>query len=321
MASDAGLGCAYLIVGPDELKRDEALARLRRRVDGPLAAFNLEEVQASPELQPADVRASLDTLPVGADRRVVIVHGAEKLPKPVSEAIVSYLDDPNPSCTLALVAERLAKSTRLYKAVDATGPRSVIACAAASARDMPGRVVEMARQHGVRIDPVAAKELVARVGDSTLMLDRQLCDLAALLGGSGSIDVAFVEANVARLVEVKPWEFLDRLSSRDVHRSLALLRLLTGSPLGLLSLVVSRLRDLVCAQSLAARGQASALAATLKKKDWQVKSYVGWARGFREGELARLLADCAATERALKSGADPDSAMTALVVRVCTPER
>ena len=137
MADKPALLAAYLIVGPDELKRKQALARLKARVDGPFSAFNLEELVASGDLEPVGVLASLNTLPMGGDRRVVVIENAEKLPKPVSEAIVGYLENPNPSCTLALVAATLAKTTRLYKAVAKVGPRTVIDCAARKGRDLP----------------------------------------------------------------------------------------------------------------------------------------------------------------------------------------
>ena len=317
MAERPALLPAYLIVGPDELKRRQAVARLRARVDGPLGAFNLEELTASGDMDPAGLLASLNTLPVGGDRRVVIVEGAEKLPKPVSEAVISYLTDPNESCTLALVAASLAKTTRLYKAVARVGGKAVIECAAKKGRDLPPYVQKLARAHGVAMDADAAAKLVARVGDATTMLDNQVATLAELLSGQGTITRALVEEHVARVAEVKPWEFLDRLSARDARRSLALWRLLDGSALGLLSLVTGRLRELVCARSLDARGQGRALAGELKKQDWQVRNHVRWARGFRDGELEGLLADCAAAERALKSGADERDVMARLIVAVC----
>ncbi|MDO4429548.1 MAG: DNA polymerase III subunit delta [Atopobiaceae bacterium] len=251
MAEKGALLPAYLIVGPDELKRKQAVARLRARVDGPLAAFNLEELVASGDMDPVEVLASLNTLPMGGDRRVVVIESAEKLPKAVSEAIVDYLSSPNESCTLALVAGTLAKSTRLYKAVAGVGSRSVVDCSAKKGRDLPPYVQKLAQAHGVSITADAARELVARVGESTTMLDTQLGSLAALLGGSGTISAEFVEASVARVAEVKPWEFLDVLSARDVRRALSLHRLLDGSALGLLSLVTGRLRAL----ALRARGR------------------------------------------------------------------
>ena len=317
MAEKPALLPAYLIVGPDELKRKQAVARLRARVDGPFAMFNLEEIVASGDLEPVELLSSLNTLPMGGDRRVVVVEAADKLPKAVSEAVIDYLGSPNESCTLALVAASLAKSTRLYKAVAKVGPRSVIECAAKKGRDLPPYVQKLAASHGVSIGADAARELVARVGESTTMLDTQLATLAALLGGSGTITQEFVEANVARVAEVKPWEFLDRLSSRDAHRSLALYRLLDGSALGLLSLVTGRLRELICARSLASRGTPAALAGELGKQEWQVRNHARWARAFSDGELERLLAECARVERSLKSGADEETEMVRLIAHVC----
>ena len=317
MAEKGELLPAYLIDGPDERKRSQALARLRARVDGPFAMFNVEELVASPDLEPVELLSSLNTLPMGGGRRVVIVEAADKLPKAVSEAVVDYLGSPNESCTLALVAATLARSTRLYKAVAKVGERSVIECAAKKGRDLPPYVQKLAAAHGVSIGFDAARELVARVGESTTMLDTQIATLAALLGGSGAITTEFVEANVARISEVKPWEFLDRLSARDAHRALALHRLLDGSALGLLSLVTGRLRELLCARSLAARGAASQLASELGKQDWQVKNHVRWARAFAGGELEGLLDACARAERALKSGADEQAEMVRLIVRIC----
>ncbi len=317
MADGPELLPAYLIVGPDELRRSQVVARLRARVDGPLAAFNLEEIAATTDLEPEAVLASLNTLPMGSGRRVVVIDGAEKLPKPVSEAIVGYLADPNPSCTLALVAATLAKNTRLYKAVAKVGPKSVVSCEQKKGRDLPPYVQRLAASHGVSVDADAARELVARVGESTTMLNNQVATLAELLGGSGTITLPFVERHVARVAEVKPWEFLDRLSGRDAHRALVLYHLLDGSALGLLSLIVGRLRELVCARSLAARGQARALASELKKQDWQVRNHARWARTFADGELEHLLGACARTERALKSGADPDTEMVRLISLIC----
>lgn len=317
MAGKPALLPAYLIVGPDELKRKQAVTRLKARVDGPFSAFNLEELVASGDVEPVGVLASLNTLPMGGDRRVVVIENAEKLPKAVSEAIVEYLGNPNESCTLALVASTLAKSTRLYKAVAKVGPKSVIECAAKKGRDLPPYVQKLARAHGVSIASDAATELVARVGESTTMLDTQIATLAALLGGAGTITLPFVEKNVARVAEVKPWEFLDRLSGRDAHRALALYRLLDGSSLGLLSLIVGRLRELVCARSLEARGQSHALAPELKKQDWQVRNHVRWARAFGEGELEALLGLCSKAERALKSGEDEETVMVRLIANIC----
>lgn len=318
MPATTQLLSAYLAVGPDELKRKEAVGRLKAKVAGPFEAFNLEDIEAAPDLEPVQVTQSLNTLPMGADFRVVVIENAEKLPKPVSEAIVSYLADPNPGCVLCLTATTLAKTTRLYKAVAKVGPKAIIDCAAKKGRDLPPYVQKLARAHNLTIASDAATELVARVGESSTMLDTQLASLAALLGGGGNVTLDLVEKNVARIVEVKPWEFLDRLSQRDLVRSLQLLRLLEGnSAIGLVSLITGRVRELICARSLAKRGDSGLLAKELKKADWQVRNLGRWAGNFRDGELERLLALCAESDAALKSGADESMVLTRLACGMC----
>ena len=60
-----------------------------------------------------------------------------------------------------------------------------------------------------------------------------------------------------------------------------------------------------------------AVAAELKKQDWQVRNYVRWARAFADGELEALLGECARVERALKGGADERTEMVRLIARAC----
>lgn len=318
MPANSPLLCAYLAVGPDELKRKETVARLKARVTGPFEAFNLEEIEAAPDLEALQLTTSLNTLPMGADTRIVVLHDADRLPKPVSEALVAYLANPNPACTLCLTATTLAKSTRLYKAVAKVGPKAIIDCSAKKGRDLVPYIQKLARAHNLTISSDAASELTARVGESSTMLDTQLASLSALLGGGGNVERGFVEKNVARIAEVKPWEFLDRLCQRDLVRSLRLLRLLEGnSAIGLVSLVTGRVRELICAQSLCARGESGRISSELKKQDWQTRNYARWSGNFRAGELEHLLAACAEADSALKSGADESATLTGLVTKMC----
>ncbi len=320
MAQDVrgGLLPAYLIVGSDELKAKESVSRLKRRLEPGFEAFNLDERPASSDLEAQDLLSSLNTLPFGSGFRLVLVTGADHLPKPVSEALVAYLTDPNPGCLLCLVAEKLAKTTRLYKAVAALGKSSVIDCSPAKRWDLPKRVVRMAQTRGMRIDGAAADELVARVGESTTMLDRQIGTLSELCRGAGIITRADVERYVTRIAEVKPWDFLDAVCARDARRALELYNLMQNpSEVALVSMLVGRLRELVCTQSLVARRQAGDVASTLGKQAWQIKNHRRWAAGFGRGELAGALDACARCDYALKTGSDARTEFTRLVLKVC----
>ena len=315
----SGLLPAYLIVGADDLKRRQATTRLKGRLDQSFSAFNLDEHVAASDLEAQDIISSLNTLPLGDAFRLVMIERADKLPKPVSEAIIVYLKDPNPACVLCLVAESLPKNTRIYKAVAKVGNKAIVDCTPKKRWELPPLVVRMARAYGVTMDQNAATELVSRVGESTTMLDTQLKVLSEYCRDAGVITVADVERHVVRTAEVKPWDFLDAVSQRDAAKALTLYRLMQNpSQVALCSLLTGRLRELICAKALDARGQGSALASELGKQAWQVKNHLGWSRRFAAGALERGLIACAQCERARKSGSDPDVTFAELVVTVCS---
>ncbi len=333
---------AYLAVGSNAVKAGRVVERLRARLDEGLAAFNLDEREASSPIEPADLLASLNTLPVGSGQRLVIIHGADRLAKPCSEAVVGYLQDPNPDCVLCLVAESLARTTRLYKAVSAVGRDAVIDCGGKKAWQLPSDVRRLAQRHGMAMDEDSARELVDRVGESMSLIDGQLKTLSELCRASGAITRADVIEHVARTAEVKPWDFLDAVCDRDAARALSLYALMpANSEVRLLSLLVARLRELVCTRSLVSRGTIGSLGEELlaydsisassaaghrggkrpakprARQDWQLKNHQRWARFFRDGELERSLVLCSKADAALKGGEDPRSCLSSLVLDVC----
>lgn len=311
---------AYLIVGADELKRDAAVRRLRSRVPADMADFNLDELDGASLEEPGQLISSAQTMPFCADFRLVIVNGAGELAKPVSEAVVSYLADPNPQCVLCLVAEKLAKNTRLYKAVAKVGPHSVIDCAPLKRWELPPYVVRLAQKRGLSMDNAAAQELVERVGESTVALDNQIATLAQLVGDAGRITLADVETNVAQIAEVSPWAFADAVCERNAPRAMEMLNLMKAPSLVFLhSVLVGRLRELICAKSLDARGAASGLARELGRQSWQVKNHVRWSRAFGEEELVELLGQAAVCERALKGSQDSEAAFARFVLAMASP--
>lgn len=315
-----GLLTAYLIVGSDELKREAAVSRLKRRIDPSLRDFNLDEMVGTSIADPQALIGSLNMLPFGTGFRLVIVDQAGKLSREVSEPIVSYLADPNPSTVLCLVAESLPKTTRLYKAVARLGKTAVVDCSPKKRWELPSQVVRMASAYGVPIDQDGAKELVERAGESPKLLDAQLRVLSELCRDRGRITRADVQTHVARTAEVKPWDLLDALSARDAPRAFELYRLMVGqgsSPVMICALVAGRLRELVCAHSLNRRGRSADIPKELGRPPFQVKNHAAWARRFGDGELERAMVSCARCDRALKSGGDAETEMISLMLGIC----
>jgi DNA polymerase-3 subunit delta len=176
----------------------------------------------------------------------------------------------------------------------------------------------MGKVHGIILDDAAAQELIARVGESTVMLDAQVKSLAEFCRADAHVSRSDVCAHIVRTAEVKPWDFLDAICARDTARALSLYHLMIKpSQIALTSLITGRVRELICARALIGRGCPQTLAQTLGKKDWQVKNHLGWAQHFSDADLERSLALAARCERDLKAGRDSEITFTRFVLAVC----
>ena len=315
--ADVQLLPAYLIVGADEYKRENAVKRMKARLEASgMADFNYDERDLSHDPDMDDIIASLYTYPLGADFRLVILRNCGRLPKAVSEPLVAYLENPAPTTVCLLVAESLAKNTRLYKAVAAIGPKAVVDCTPKKSWELPDYVMKMARGHGIELTRPAAEELVARTGEDTRALDNELKRLAAQTEG-GTIEREDVERIVARTAEAKPWGFLDAVCERDMVRALEQLSLQPkGSEVRLWTLLIGRIRELIYTKALDARGEGGDLAQTLGLQAWQVKKHHAWARNYTMDELVDALSGAAEVEGDLKGSRDSELAFRMWVIGI-----
>ncbi len=299
----------YLAVGEDELKRRTVLDRLRKRLAtvGDLE-FNHDEFDGE-RAQGEDIVQACNTLPFASEVRLVEVTKVDKLSKAASEALVAYLNHPNQSTVLALSGAKLAKNTRLYKAVQSIGKQAVIDCAPMKRYELVRALRSMAIGHGFTLTASAAELLVDLVGEDTIAIDSELRKLALAHLGNDPVTDQEVRRLVTRTAEVKPWHLVDAFSARDARECLRLLPLVeSSSPYALIGMCTVRLRELACAKSLDARGEGGRLAEVLKVPAWRVKNHSRWAAGFTEEELKRAFSTARDCERDMKSGTDPDAA-------------
>lgn len=314
--------CAYLIVGEDELKRETVLKRLRQLLEkmGDLS-FN-SDVFNGEVAEGQEIVSACQTLPFASDVRLVQVNNVEKLKKADQEELISYLSDPNSSTVLALVAQKLAKNTRLYKAVQKIGKTAIIDCAPFARKDLGNAIRSMAVSHGVTFTPGASAALIDLVGTNTVALDSEIKKIALAHRGADPVTDGEVMSSVSRTAEIKPWEFVDAFSSRNAKRCVYLLhRMNKTSPYALLAMCVTRIRELITAKALTGRGEGTALAKVLKVPDWKVKNHRQWSKNFSNSELVVALRHARDTEKAMKSGADPEDAFLQWVLITLKKER
>ena len=299
----------YLVVGEDELKRRTVLERLRARIgEFGNIEFNHDTFNGERATGEAIVQ-SCNTLPFASELRLVEVIQVDKLAKADSEALIEYLSSPCDTTVLALTCAKLAKNTRLYKSITAIDKKAVIDCAPMKRFELVRALRAMATGHGFTLTSAAAEKLLELVGEDTVALDSELSKLALAHEGNDPMTDREVAALVTRTAEAKPWELVDAFAARDARACAQILPLIpSSSPYALIGMCTVRLRELACAKSLEARGEASRLAEELKVPSWRVKNHRAWASRFTEGELKRAFSTARDCERAMKSGADPDTA-------------
>jgi len=172
----------YYLHGDEDVLKDEAIRALLERAVEPAARdFNVDQRSAA-DLDAASYHALVNTPPMLAARRVVVIRGLEQLRKTakVRQELLRYLDSPNPTTLLVLVqgageppdAELAHAATAV--AVDPLPPARV-------ERWMAHR----ARQLGLTLAPGAGDLLLGAVGNDLAALAQEIEKLAALAAGRG----------------------------------------------------------------------------------------------------------------------------------------
>jgi DNA polymerase III subunit delta len=319
VASVADLKFVYLIHGPEPVLLDRALARLRARfadfgdLDFSSDTFDADNADVD------DIIAACNTFPFDSERRLVVVRNVEKFPASVMDRLAAYAADPAPFTTLVLVAAKVNKGSKLYKAVEKSGQ---VAEYKAEKRDYPAYVTEMFASKGRRVDRDGIELLLEAVGNDLRRLEIEVSKAVSFAGDQETLTRADIAEVLSTSAPTSLYEFLDALASRDATEALALERDLIDegeSVYALHAMAVRRMRELVAAQTLAQRGSgsAAALAATLGRQEWQIRRIPQYATRFGAGEPADLLRKAAATEADMKTSRDPRLAFERWILAVC----
>lgn len=310
----------YLFNGEDILKQETLLRRLTKRIEesGDIS-FNSVTFQAAAVKTPDELLDACYTLPFNSPVRMVTVKDVDKLAKPVLDELVDYVQDPCDSTILVLIAQKLAANTRLFKALKQSDPKAIVDCSPKKRSELPTLVRSMAISHGVTISTDAAAQLIDRLGTSTVSLNNELQKLATYVQAAGRDTVSRqdIAAVVARVAEVKPWDLADALTSREAIQSLTLVsRMPDQTPMSLLGICVTRLRDILSIKALKRRGVTD-IAGYLGQPEWRLRNQIKASSSFSRPELVGFLAAAAELEKQMKSGGDADMLFEKWLISVC----
>lgn len=205
----------YLLHGDEDVLKDEAIRALLDAAVGSNRDFNLD-VRYATDLTPESFHALVNTPPMLAERRAVVIRGVEQVGKrktKLRDEVLRYLADPNPSTVLVLVVAAGEESdTDLVR-----GSTAVLLEPLEAAR-MPRWVQHHASTLGVTVAPEAVELLLKAVGNDLGTLARELEKLAAAASGAGRPVTA---DDVTSLVGVRRGETIQDLVDAALERRAA----------------------------------------------------------------------------------------------------
>ena len=312
----------YLIYGPEELLLDQAVERLKRRLSAFADLdFNLDVFDGD-TVQPADIVAAANTLPFMSERRLVILRRADRLTADSLGVLADYAADPNPETTLVLVASKMAKNLRIYKAIDALG--GVAEYKAPANRDYPRTVVDMFADRGKKVGLDAAEVLVRAVGYDLRRLSVEIEKVISFTGDEITLSRDEIEQVMSTTAPTSVFDFLDAFGSRDCRTAMRLLTALLDegeSVHGVHALSIRHVRNLLSARALLERDEEGSPTALISRevgvREWQARNLATQARRFDVPELVAALTSAAKSEAKMKTSRDPRLAFETWMLEVC----
>jgi DNA polymerase-3 subunit delta len=217
----------YCLHGENEFRKDEALRQIINSASDPATRdFNVDVLRAG-ETDAETLEAALGTLPMLAERRVVVLRDPSALKKQARTTLDRYLGNPSPDTVLVLVVpadEAVPKGVEEHARVVELQPIT-------DERLIKWIIRHARTAHDVEIQHDAADLLQRAVGPDLLELTGELDKLASY-ATSGVIDTAAVSAVVGARPGETMGDLLDAVAARDVKRALALVAPVLRQPKG-----------------------------------------------------------------------------------------
>jgi DNA polymerase III subunit delta len=313
------LGPLYLLYGDEPYLVERAVKKLLdRAVDPGFRDFNLNVFYGN-ECKGEEVFGAAQTLPMFAERRVVLVKKGGDLPAAAMEILLSYLQDPSPGTCLVLQAEKIDGRKKFFAEFKKRG--ELIEFKRPYENQLGPYVRDEVRAAGKKIDGAAADLLGYLVGNNLQELVSQIEKLCVYCGKKELIGIADVKAIVSDTKVENVFEFTDALGAKDLGQALRMLTSLLRdgeAPLRILGAVSRHYRQLWQVRELLDRKVPSGdLAKASGINPYFLKKVTDQARNYKVSELKQVFERMLELDLAFKSGGMADALFERFVIEAC----
>ena len=303
---------------------ERAVDAIRKAVDATGAPGFNTEIFDGKGLEAARAISAARTLPMMAEKRLILIRHVDAMTPTEQNALTLYLDDPADSGCLVMTADKLDGRSKLAKAAKKKG-------VLVDAKPLRGRQLREfiraeagARDHNIA--PQAVETLLDAVGDDLSAIDDAMERLSLFVGAGQRIDADAVMQCVTRIRVESIWSLVDAIGLKDRRKGIAAAQSLLDDrepPLRLLAMVARQLRIVARMREALSEGlRPQEAAKRAGAPPFKAADLTESARRFTADSLGQAFALIAETDRALKGSKRPaDVILQDAVLQLCAERR
>jgi DNA polymerase-3 subunit delta len=289
----------YILSSEQSLLLERAVSAIRDAAVPPaMRGFNYDAIESG-RATSARILAAAQTLPMMAQRRMVLVRDIGSIQAAELNKLLAYLESPNPSTVLVGVAGTVDKRIKFF----ATAAKRKLLHELTPPRDLSGWIKSEASTRRVPIAPQACTRLADVVGKDLARVALAL-DQLALYAGDRTIEVEDVDDLVADTRERSVFELTEAIGKGDVAAALAGVAALCEqrqSAIGVVVMVARFMRQLaLCQVAQTRRLPKEQVAQLVGAPPFAVQKLMSQARRYDQPGLARAARKLSDADRSLK---------------------
>lgn len=277
--------------------------------------FNYAEFSGEADSQAAAAVSECLTIPVFAERRLVVLRGA-KLAAAARAVLADYLKSPCPTATLVLFSDDKKPDAKDALAAAAAKAGAICVFGPLGEEEARRLLRQAARQAGKEITDDAVETLLAEVGAQWTPLRQELDKMILFCAGEKEIGLAAAAACLGYRKAADPFALTRLIQNRDLKASLRQLRRMfeDGKPeeqtfRALSQINASLLKQLRAKLLQRAKTPPEQIFRALRLHHYWDKDYLAGLTRFSENRLKNDLRRCVEAEAALKSKAWLDAGL------------
>ena len=315
------MGPLYYVYGDEPYLVERGVKLLLAKAVSPeFREFNLN-VYYGAEVKGEEIVEVAQTLPMFAERRVVVVKKSAALTAAALEILSDYVQDPSPSTCLIFQGEKVDQRKKFFLDVKRNG--RLVEYRRLFENQLGVFIRNEATVYGKRLEPAAVEMLVHLVGNNLQDLAAQIEKVATYMGERSTIRVDDIRQVTSDTKVDTVFDLANALGEKNLGKSLRSLHTILRdgeAPLMLLAMMTRHFRQLRLVKELLEKKMSSReISKAAGINPYFINGVIEQAKNYRLTDFKMIFERFYATDLALKtSGGRPFDLMERLAMDMCT---